>query len=210
MSREAYKSRLRAAYFWLLRSISPKHVSHGLPVWMPLSAAHLRSRIYKRLDGALDLLSTYAPARYDRTVRSLKGFLVLGTGEATRGSYDPANGVCRLSETFMRKVDTTPAAIACTVVHEATHGRLFELGIGYEEPIRHRVELLCIKAELLTAQRLPGATDEVEHCRAQMLVEPEYFSKEQFVERGTHQLRERGCPEWLIRAIVRIARKRAA
>ena|SRR2546421_7469089 len=210
MSRRAYESRLKAAYFWLLRSISPKRVSHGLPVWMPVSAARLRPRIYKRLDGALDLLSTYAPARYDRTVRSLKGFLVLGTGKATRGSYDPANGVCRLSETFMTKVDTTPAAIACTVVHEATHGRLFELGIGYEEPIRHRVELLCIKAALLTAQRLPDAADEVEQCRTQMLIEPEYFSKEKFIERGTHQLRELGCPEWVIRAVVRVARKRAA
>lgn len=106
--------------------------------------------------------------------------------------------------------DTTVAAVACTVVHEATHARLFELGIPYDEPIRYRVELVCVKASLLTAQRLPGAHAEVDRCRRQLLIDPGYFSSEKFAERAINDLRADGLPEWLIRILVWIRRTRAA
>jgi hypothetical protein len=209
MSYPSSRSWFGAGYFKLLTWLSPNHVSHGLPVWTPLSTQEQRALTYERLNEALVLLRSHVPQRYARVLRSLKGFLVLGT-DSINASYDPANGVCRLGETFMAAPATTAAAIACTVVHEATHAWLFRLGIGYDSPIRHRVELLCIKASLLAAQRFPGAEAEVEHCRGQMSIDAEFFSNEKFVERSTNHLRELGCPEWIIRTLLWIRQKRAA
>lgn len=209
MSYPSARSRLGAIYFRLLTWISPKHLSHGLPVWTPLSTGAERSLIYERLNEALKTLREYAPARYERVLRSLHGFLLWGT-DAVEASYDPANGVCRLAESFALAPDTTATAIACTIVHEATHAWLFRQGIPYDEPIRHRVELVCIRASLLTARRLPDAEAEVEQCREQLFIEPEHFSNDSFTERSVDQLRQLGCPEWVIRVALWLRRKRFA
>lgn len=137
----------------LLAWISRSHSIHGLPVWTPLVANEQRPLIYRRLDEALSLLKADAPGRYERIRQSLKGFLNFGI-DSINASYDPRTAVCRLGEKFILAPDTTAKAVACTVVHEATHGRLFKLGIPYDEPLRYRVEIICIKAALLTAQKL--------------------------------------------------------
>lgn len=209
MSYPSSKSWLGAVYLKVLAWLSPKHISHGLPVWTPLSTQSERTLAYERLDEALALLRSHVPARYSRVLRCLKGFLILGT-DSINASYDPANGVCRLGEKFITASATTAAALARTVVHEATHGWLFRLGIGYHPPIRHRVELVCIKASLFAMQRIPGAEAEVEYCRGQMSIDPEFLSNEQFLERSKNHLRELGCPEWVIRTLLWIRRKRAA
>ena len=188
---------------------SPKHASHGLPVWAPLVRNDERSLIYKRLDEALSLLKADAPGRFERVRRSLKGFLIFGM-DSVNASYNPATGVCQLRERFMLAPDTTAAAVACTVVHEATHGRLFKLGIPYDEPIRYRVELVCIKASLFTAKKLRGAEAQVEECRRQLSIDPGFFSNDSFTERAANDFRALGWPEWLIRTLVWIRRKRAA
>jgi hypothetical protein len=101
-------------------------------------------------------------------------FLIFGV-DAINASYNPATGIGRLGEKFMLAPDTTAAAVAC-IVQEATHGRLFKLGIRYDEPIRYRVELVCIRAALLTAQMLPGAEAQVERCHRQLSIDPGFFS----------------------------------
>lgn len=107
--------------------------------------------------------------------------------------------------------DTTLAAVACTIVHEATHGRLFKLGIPYDAPIRHRIEQVCIKASLLTAQRLPGteAGAEAECCRRQLSsISPISYSDTSFDERVANDLRANGMPEWFLRMILWIRRRK--
>jgi hypothetical protein len=193
----------------LLAWISRKHLTHGLPVWAPLVAKEERPLIYTRLDEALNLLKADAPGRYERVRQSLKGFLIFGI-DSINGSYDPTTGVCRLGEKFVLAPDTTAAAVACTVVHEATHRRLFKLGIPYDEPLRYRVEMICIKAALLTAQKLSGAEAQVERCRRQLTIDPGFFTTDSFTERAANNLRAVGLPEWLIRTLVWIRRKRAA
>lgn len=193
----------------LLAWMSPKHASHDLPVWTPLVRNEERPLIYRRLDEALSLLRASAPGRYERVRQSLKGFLIFGM-DSINASYDPPTGVCRLGEKFILAPDTTAAAVACAVVHEATHGRLFKLGIPYDEPIRYRVEMVCIKASLLTAQRLPGAEAQVERCRRQLSIDPGFFSADSFTERAANELRALGLPEWFIRTFVWIRRKRVA
>lgn len=180
---------------------------HGVPVWAPLVNHRDRARLVAHLGESLDLLQSYSPQRYARVHRSVKGFLIYGTDDG-RASYLSDDRVCRLGERFVLDSTTPVSAIAVTVVHEATHGRLFDLGIGYEEPIRHRVEHVCIRAALQVARKLPDTQDEVDRCRAQLTLDASDFSNLSFLQRDAQRLRELGCPEWIVRAIVWLRRKR--
>jgi hypothetical protein len=194
--------------FRLMKWLSPKHASHGVAVWTPLARTEERPLLYKRLDDALNQLNASAPGRYERVRSSLKGILILGI-DSTKASYNSDTGVCQLREKFMLAPDTTPAAVACVLVHEATHGRLLQLGIRPDEPLRYRVEMVFIKASLLTMQRLPGAEAEVDRCRRQLTIDPKCFSDESFTQRAASEMRKLGAPEWLVRHLIRVRRKRA-
>lgn len=160
-----------------------------------------------RLEEGLNLLRQYSPVRYQRVTRSIRGFLVFGTG-STRASYDSEVKLCRFGEQFLLAPDTTSASIAATTVHEATHGWLDSLGIGYDERVRHRVEQICIRAALRVAKALPGAYEEVERCERQLSLTADAFSEASFLQHAVQQLRELGVPEWIIRFLVWFRRKR--
>jgi hypothetical protein len=46
-----------------------------------------------------------------------------------------------------------------TLVHEATHARLWKNGIGYPVSARGRIEQLCVRAEVRLARQLPDAEE---------------------------------------------------
>jgi hypothetical protein len=195
--------------FRLMKWLSPKHASHGLAVWTPVARTEERPPMYRQLDEALNLLKASAPSRYERVRDSLKGILIFGI-DSTRASYNSDTGICELRQKFMLAPDTTAVAVACVLVHEATHGRLFQLGIPNDEPLRYRVEMVCIKASLITMQRIPGAEAEVDRCRRQLAIPPEYFSNESSTQRAASELRKLGAPEWLVRYLIWFRRRRAA
>lgn len=196
----------RELFFRVLKWRGRTYV-HGVPVWAPLANRRDKDRILACLTESLDLLQTCAPQRYARVRRLLKGFLIFGTDDV-RGSYLVEERVCRLGDSFVLDSATVASAIAATVVHEATHAWLSDLGVGYEEAIRHRVEHVCIRAALQVARKLPGAQDEVDRCRAQLTLTASDFSNLSFVQRDLRRLRELGCPEWIVRAIRWSWRKR--
>jgi hypothetical protein len=197
------------ALFSVLKAFGSKRIIGGLPVWTPFFSSDQRQAIHARISDALLLLKTHSPAKFSRVRRSLSGFLVFGKGDI-QASYEPSQRLCRLSETLVLAPETPVVAIATSIVHEATHGWLSDRGIGYAEPIRHRVEQICIRAALQSAQQLPGAEEEIERCQDEIRIEPEYFSNAQSLERSIARLRELNCPEWVIRAVLRIRQRRAA
>jgi len=201
-------SRLRSLFFRLLMLRKPQRL-HGMPVWMPLSTAAEKAVILRRLDDGLGLLKNHSPARYGRVLRSCRGLLILGA-DSLRASFNPEQVVCQIGEKFLLAADTTLPAVASTITHEATHGWLFSLGIGYDEPIRHRVEQICIRAALRVAQKLPGAEDEIDRCRRQLTLAADTFSDAGLDRMNAQRLRDLGCPEWLIRLTFRLVRKRTA
>jgi hypothetical protein len=158
---------------------------------------------------ALDLLKTYSPQRYNRVRRSIRGVLIFGRNDE-HGSYHKKWRICELNETFVANPETTATAVASTLVHEATHGWLFDLGIPYDERLRHRIELICIKAAMFSVSKLPDSEPEVERCRQQLTIEPQHFSDASFLERDIGRLRELGCPQWVIRSLLWARRRRAA
>jgi hypothetical protein len=67
---------------------------------------------------------------------------------------------------FLCDPETTPANIAATLVHEATHARLDR--IGYAPEKRARVEGLCFRRERAFARRLPDSHELVAEIDRQL------------------------------------------
>jgi hypothetical protein len=193
-------------FFKLLTLRKPLYLN-GVPIWLPLGSAADHEMVRMRLREAMELLRIHAPSRHQRVLKCVRGFMIFGAGSVT-ADFHQKEGVCRLAENFVFSTEGTLAAIASTIVHEATHGWLFGRGIGYNEPIRHRVERICIRAALFVSLKLPNAGDEVERCRRELVLGPEVFSDAGIVAMQTRSLREHGCPEWLIRLVLQVRRIR--
>ena len=188
----------------LLTWRAPDRVIHDIPVWMPWTSSDDKETAIGKVENALTLLSTCAPQRFER-VRRLGGILIFGTTTAHTARYLPGSNLCQLWETLVLSEETTLERLALTLVHEATHAWLFRRGFGYEESIRYRVERVCIRAERLTALRLPDGALEVERSSSHLEnLDPEWLKNESFHARDIDDLRKLGCPEWIISLILRV------
>jgi hypothetical protein len=105
---------------------------------------------------------------------------------------------------------TTPASLACLLIHEAQHARLRRLGFGYDETVRHRIEKLCYRAQRNFARLLPNGDALVAEAETRMEADPEFYSNESHRRRDMKALRELGCPDWIIKAAAWVARRRTA
>ena len=118
--------------------------------------------------------------------------------------------MCVFSLARLTAPDTDPARVASWLVHEAMHGRLARWGIGYSEPVRHRVELACTKAQLDFVRQLPNAAELCAAIEAQLqLPEPQWSDAAQRQLRLS-RLRQTGAPAWVVRALEFWYRRRAA
>ncbi len=95
--------------------------------------------------------------------------------------------------------------LAGTIVHEATHAWLSSLGFQDHPARRHRIEAVCIRAEVAFARRLPDGAELAERY-ATYVVEtlsagPEPFSRRAKRERDLLALQDLGAPNWLLRIL---------
>jgi hypothetical protein len=143
----------------MLRSSANRHVD-GL--WIGCYDDKPQASL-QRVEEALNLIKAYDRLRYDRLVRDLERIWVvlIPSGLA---SFDSSIWACKLDP---RQVldDTKPLSwIAASIVHEATHARLWRCGIGYREELRSRVEAVCFRRERAFAARLPNGAEFVEQA----------------------------------------------
>jgi hypothetical protein len=176
---------------------------------MFLADAEDKATYYPKIEAALALIEQYDPRRFRRLRRDIVSFSL------TEQPLDAAQWLddlrmCQLSRPYVARATTTPADVAATIVHEATHARLFRAGIGYEERIRPRVEQLCFEAEIAFAERLPDGAPLIERARHQLQRTPEFWSTQSRRERDLSALRDLGCPEWLVSVLAWVVRRRAA
>jgi hypothetical protein len=113
-------------------------------------------RVLPRLEEALGLIKTYDRQRYNRILADLDRIWVrlLTTSVA---QFSPPWRACFLDERFVLTDTTDTAHIAMAIVHEATHARLWRYGFGYEEEVRPRVEVVCVRREMAFANKLPDS-----------------------------------------------------
>src|SRR5215472_6109938 len=111
-------------------------------------------QILTRLEAALALIKHYDRFRYDRIVRDLRRIWVtlLPTNIANFAYQIEA---CQIDSRYFLADTTTLEMIASTIVHEATHARLWRF--GYDEALRSRIEAICIRREIAFVAKLPNS-----------------------------------------------------
>jgi hypothetical protein len=162
-----------------------------------------------RVEDALRLIKHHSSLHYSRVTRNLERLWVHLLPDASACYYE-ALGACMLDERFVLQETMTLEELASTIVHEATHARLEQWGIRYDEQVRARIEAVCIRRELNFIAKLPHS-EPLREQKARALEwcvsDHEYFSNVSFQQRD-HQgnvetLRYLGTPEWVIRFIFR-------
>jgi len=111
---------------------------------------------------ALELIKAYDPRRF-RRVLDTADWIVDYTGPlgSGGGKYGFRRKAIWLDLGFDIYRDTVElaAATAGVIVHEATHGRLFAMGIPYDEETWIRVERMCCAEENQFLRRLDRVRD---------------------------------------------------
>lgn len=165
---------------------------------------------FQKLDTALALIRRHAPAKLRVLQMDLDSILVAGLPDY-RAIYVHKMRMVEFYHRYLLDPDTTPETLACVLIHEAQHARLFRLGFGYEEPIRGRIERLCFRAERNFARLLPAGEDLIAEADSMIAAEPDsIFSDEARRQAKLEALRELGGPNWLVSTMDWISRRRLA
>jgi hypothetical protein len=168
---------------------------------------------FNKVEEALLLIKTYAPVRFGRLQQDVGCIFAMGSRDWTCGTWREELRMCELDNDYVLSTDTTAVDVASTIVHEAMHARLRRWGFGYEEQHRARIERICFKAERAFAHRLPDGELLIHAAQRQIAraYDSTIWSDVAFLQNNFQALRSLGCPEWAIRALVKISpRARAA
>lgn len=155
----------------------------------------------ERVETALNLIREHDPVRHGRLIRDLEQIWVWAIPGSV-GRFRHLGWTCDLDKQFVET--TAPDLIASAIVHEATHARLFRMGIGYEEAIRERVEQICLRRELAFARKFPDEIA-VQWAEASLHSLPD-LSDERFAQRRGEDYRalflRNGVPRWLVSFVI--------
>jgi hypothetical protein len=173
-------------------------------MWVGTYFQRNAEQVMRRVEEALRLIKTHDERRYKRLIGDLDRVWVrLVPGGL--GKYTHSLGACELDERFVL-AETSPEMIAATIVHEATHARLWRCGFGYDENVRGRVEAVCIRRELAFARRLPNGELVYEQAQDALSNPPATWTdtavRDRDLEGSVHALRHLGAPDWVVRALL--------
>jgi hypothetical protein len=183
----------------LLLSISRRRTIDGFSV-ATMDDAGQASASFEQVEEALHLIRDHAPRLYGRLrcdleliwVRVLPGPL---------GGYNHALRACLLDARFVLDHTRPCSLIAASIVHEGTHARLRRCGIDYREPIRNRVEAVCVRAEMDFAARLPDGAAVRTAAEGRLRIPTGFWTDDAFAQRhlaGMHDaIKILRVPFWL-------------
>lgn len=192
----------------MLRTSANKRVD-GLWIGSFDNDAEAEPRL-RRVQDALNLIKTHDPVRYAHLIRDLERIwvTVISGGLA---HFDPSIRACVLDERHLLNDANPPERIAASIVHEATHARLWRCGIGYEgEELRARVEAVCFRRERAFAAKLPNGqrNRELADDKLTAYADRGYWTDEAFRTRDAQNVRNAlqylGVPNWLLRVVMAV------
>lgn len=153
----------------------------------------------------LAVIREHDPRRYGRMTNDCDR-LWIRVISASLGQYDASLRAIVIDERHLET--STITAVAATIVHEATHARLFAVGLGYEEADRDRVEARCRQEEYAFLQRVPGADREREWIRKCLETPSQYSDIARLDARMRTMERDMAymkLPSWVTRLLLRYA-----
>jgi hypothetical protein len=119
--------------------------------------------VLARLDRTLALIERYVPHHFWHLKRDFAYIVVQRF--ACRGAYFHEQRACLVELTFTVNPDFSDAEVAATILHEAMHARLDQLGFPLEMEDRARQERFCRRAEIEFGQLVPNGERVVERAR---------------------------------------------
>jgi len=187
---------------------APTRRIDALPVTVTSTDSLLVGALCQKIADGLELLRGHYPRGYRSVCREIQRIAVV-PGRRAKGEWYGPLGLCLFSLPHLA-ADATTADVACTLVHEATHGRLERLGFRSTPARRVRVEVICTRAEIAFVEMLPES-GLLQSELAQTLGRLEVLYSDANLHYGRiHSLRELGAPGWLLRVVDRLYRSRAA
>jgi hypothetical protein len=103
---------------------------------------------------ALKLIHRYDSIRFNRMMSDVRRILIVGIERSAGEYWEDTRSVLLDAANCSRQ---TPEAVAMIIVHEATHARLWRMGVG-RFPDRSRIERICVNAEIAFARKLPSSS----------------------------------------------------
>jgi len=120
------------------------------------------SAVLSRLERVLVLLERAVPHYYRHLQRDFA--MIRVQRYACRGAYFPEERACMVELTFAANSDFSDAQVAASVVHEAMHARLHQLGFPLEMSDRARQERFCRRAEIELGMAVPDGAPVIERA----------------------------------------------
>jgi hypothetical protein len=139
------------------------HEVHGIPVVVHNTRADINTEdVLARLERTLALIDLHVPHHFRHLKRDFAYIVVQRF--ACRGAYFHEQRACLVELTFTVNPDFSDAEVAATILHEAMHARLHELGFPLEMEDRARQERFCRRAEIEFGQLVPDGERVVERA----------------------------------------------
>lgn len=144
---------------------APSHYDvHGISVVVDNTRPEIDTAdILARLDRTLTLIEKFVPHHFRHLKRDFAYILVQRF--ACRGAYFHEERACLVELTFTVNPDFSDAEVAATILHEAMHARLHQLGFPLEMEDRARQERFCRRAEIEFGLLAPNGDRVVERAR---------------------------------------------
>jgi len=152
----------------------------------------------EKVAAALQLLATHSPVRFARIRRNVRRIIIANTA-GNLAEYHHSIRACFLDPAYLAADDVTPALVAGTIAHEATHARLRTAGFGYPLSLRARIEKLCFEAENDVGRRMPGGEEVTVRAQRQLARDPSAWTDDARRARAKDALRKLGLPSWFLR-----------
>src|SRR3954466_13562376 len=140
-----------------------RHEVRGLPVIVDNTRPDISTAdVVARLDRSLALIERYVPHHF-RHLRRDFAYIVIQRF-ACRGAYFHEQRACLVELTFAVNPDFSDAEVAATILHEALHARLHQLGFPLEMDDRARQERFCRRAEIEFGMLVPDGAKVTERA----------------------------------------------
>ena len=124
-----------------------RHEVRGIPVVVENTRPDIDTAdVLARLDRTLELIERVVPHHFRHIKRDFAYIAVKRF--ACRGAYFHEQRACLVELTFTVNPQFSDAEVAATILHEAMHARLHQLGFPLEMEDRARQERFCRRAEI--------------------------------------------------------------
>ena len=124
-----------------------QHEVRGIPVVVDNTRPDIDTAgVLARLDRTLELIERFVPHHFRHLKRDFAYIVVQRF--ACRGAYFYEQRACLVELTFTVNPQFSDAEVAATILHEAMHARLHQLGFPLEMEDRARQERFCRRAEI--------------------------------------------------------------